>query len=225
MAQCCSDLSPICLKWSPMCWWGGGMKRCPFPESGLGWAGFPSFIVLGAEGWLCEESQPAEWPRGHQAMFPPWIQIGLAAGEASVADNGLTTSSTNRYDLAVLTGMWNAGPSVRASLLELGATWKIKTSRITAVRPTSGWQGAPEILWSVIADSPPDPQEKHVYRTLKIKANFCRVGQPLKGVAPAEWPWVISFYPYDTEVNEPGTIWALGQCGSLPLSPLEFNNR
>lgn len=32
-------------------------------------------------------------------MFPPWIQIILTAGEESVADNGLTTSSTNRYDL------------------------------------------------------------------------------------------------------------------------------
>lgn len=178
MAQCCSDFSPLHLKWSPMCWLRGG-EALPFSWEWAGLRRLPllhcpgsSRLALHTEALGSKERRPAEWPRGHQAMFPPRIQIGLAAGEASVADNGLTTSSTNRYDLAVLTGMWNAGPSVHAPLLEVEATWKIKTSRITAVRPTCRWQSTPEILWSVITDSPPDPQEKHVYRTLKIKVNF-----------------------------------------------------
>lgn len=71
--------------------------------------------------------------------------------------------------------------------------------------------------------SPRSPRKTCLQNT-QNKGELCRVGQPLKGAEPAEWLWVISFYPCDTEVNEPGTLWALSQCGSLPPSPLEINS-
>lgn len=216
MPQCCSDLSPSHLKWNPMCWLLGD-KMLPFSWE---WAGLSRLPLLHRSGSrqlaLCRaapgstERRPAEWPQGYRAMFPPWIQIGLAAGEASVADNGLTTSSTNRYDLEVLTGMWNALPSACALLKELEATWKISPSRITGVRPICRCRGSPETLWSIITDSPPHSQEKPCLQNSQNKGELCQVSQSLKEGPRLEnsfeWSHTI---PSDTEVNEPGTVWIL----------------
>lgn len=189
------ELSPIHLKWNPMCWLLGD-KALPFSWE---WAGLSRIPLLHNSGSrqlaLCTaalgstERRPTQWPRGYRAMFPPWIQIGLAAGEASVADNGLTTSSTNRYDLKVLTGMWNALPSACVPLRELEATWKINPFRIIGVRPNCRCRGAPEILWSIITDSPPPPPpKKHVYRILKIKVKSAsQIGDGLRQQNSFEW--------------------------------------
>lgn len=219
------ELSPIHLKWNPMCWLLGD-KALPFSWE---WAGLSRIPLLHNSGSrqlaLCTaalgstERRPTQWPRGYRAMFPPWIQIGLAAGEASVADNGLTTSSTNRYDLKVLTGMWNALPSACVPLRELEATWKINPFRIIGVRPNCRCRGAPEILWSIITDSPPPPPPKKT--CLQNTQNKGEVCQPDRRWAEAaEQLWVISYHPSDAEVNEPGTIWTLSVVKPSP-SPVE----